>query len=144
MSDDFIIAVVPSTMIDIVWDKVRPLLQLVVDRSPEDIVESVTKERLVDGHLLLVTISRGSEIIAINVLDVRELDSGIKALYVCITAGSEMDSWIERFLEIVTAIAKDHNCVEIRGFAVRNGWIRKMKPYGWEELFVTLRYKIGE
>ncbi len=144
MDNDLIIAAVPCTMIDIIWDKVRPLLQLVVDKSPEDIVESVTKEHLINGDLLLVTISRRSDIIAINVLDVRELDSGIKALYVCITAGSEMDSWIERFLEIVTAIAKDHNCVEIRGFAVRNGWIRKMKPYGWEELFTTLRYKIGE
>jgi len=142
--EELIIASVPATMIDLIWDKVEPLLQLVVDKSPEDIVAEVTKEELLKGNLLLVTISRGAELIAINVLDIRTLDSGIKALYICITAGSEMDLWMDKILEFGIAVAKEHNCVELRGFAVRNGWVRKLKPYGWEELFVTLRYKIGE
>ena len=141
---ELVISAVPCTMIDMIWDKVEPLVQLVVEKSPEDIVSEVTKDHLVNGDLLLITISRGSDIIAINVLDIRTLDSGIKALYVCITSGSEMSLWMDNFLEFVIAIAKSHNCIEIRGFAVRNGWIRKLKPYGWEELFVTLRYKIGE
>ncbi len=138
------IAAVPCTMIDLIWDKVEPLLQLVVNKSPEDIVAEVTKRELIKGNLLLITVSRGDELIAINVLDIRTLDSGIKALYICIVAGSEMELWIDDTLEYILAIAKNHNCVEMRGFAVRNGWIRKLKPYGWEELFVTLRYKVGE
>ncbi len=142
--EELTIAAVPCAMINLIWDRVEPLLQMVVDKSPEDIVSEVTKGELLKGNLLLVTVSRGSDIVAINVLDVRTLDSGIKALYICITAGSEMDLWMDNFLEIVLAIAKDYNCAELRGFAVRNGWIRKLKPYGWEELFVTLRYKIGE
>ncbi len=144
MDNDLIIAAVPSNMINIIWDKVEPLLEMVVRKSPEDIVAEVTKEELLKGALLLVTISRGTDIIAVNVLDVRTLDSGIKVLYIPITAGSEMDLWIDRFLEIATAIAKDYNCVELRGLAVRNGWLRKLKPHGWEELFTTIRYKIGE
>ena len=141
---DLVIAAVPCTMIDLIWDKVLPFVKMVEEKTPEDIVAEVTKVELLKGALLLVTISRGTDLIAINVLDVRTLDSGVKVLYIPITAGSEMDLWIDRFLEITTAIAKDYNCVELRGLAVRNGWLRKLKPYGWEEMFTTIRYKIGE
>jgi len=144
MTDNLIIGVVPATMIDLIWDKIIPLIALVEEKSPEDIVCSVVKEQLIGGHQLLVTISRNTEVIAINVLDIRTLDSGVKVLYIPITAGAEMELWLDRFLEIAKAIAKDHECIELRGLAVRNGWLRKLKPLGWEELFVTIRCKIGE
>ncbi len=143
LTQDLIIGACPATMIELIWDKVMPLLQLVIDKS-DDIDASITKERLQAGENMLVTISRGSEIIAINVLDARFTDTGIKYLSIPITAGSEMENWLEDFLKIAEAIAKDYGCGEIRGFAVRNGWLRKLKPYGWDELFTTIRYKIGD
>ena len=144
MGRDLIITAVPATLIELIWDKVEPLIKLVEDKSPEDVVGKVTKEHLLAGNLLLIVIYRGTDIIAINILDVRTLDSGIKILYITITAGTEMELWMERFLVIAEAIAKDYGCVELRGLAVRNGWLRKLKPYGWDELFTTIRYKIGE
>lgn len=138
------ITTVHSSMINIIWDKVEPLIKMVEQKSPEDIVSEVTKQELIKGNLVLVTISRGSDIIAIHILDVRTLDSGIKVLYIPIIAGSEMELWMDDFLEILVAIAKNYGCAELRGLAVRNGWLRKLKPYGWEELFTTIRYKIGE
>jgi hypothetical protein len=144
MDKDLTIAAVPCTMIDLIWDKVVPFMKMVEEKSPEDVVGEVVKEELIKGNQLLATISRGSDIIAINVLEVRTLDTGIKVLYIPITAGAEMELWLDRFLGIAEAIAKDYNCVELRGLAVRNGWLRKLKPYGWEELFTTIRYKIGD
>jgi len=144
MDNDLIISVVPSTMIDLIWDKVLPHIRMVEEKSPEDISSDVTKEGLMKGELLLVVISRKVNIIAINVLDIRTLDTGMKVLYIPITAGAEMELWLDNFLKIIIAIAKDYNCVELRGLAVRNGWLRKLKPYGWDELFTTIRYKIGE
>ena len=144
MDDSLTITNVPCALIDLIWDKVEPFIKMVEDKSPEDIVSEVTRNELVKGNLMLIVITRGADIVAINVLDIRTLDSGIKVLYVPITAGSEMKLWMERFLEIAIKIAKDYGCSELRGLAVRNGWLRKLKPYGWDELFTTIRYKIGE
>lgn len=141
---DLTITTVHSSMINIIWDKVEPLIKMVEQKSPEDIVSEVTKQELIKGNLVLATISRGSDIIAIHVLDVRTLDSGTKILYIPIIAGSEMELWMDDFLEILVAIAKNYGCAELRGLAVRDGWLRKLKPYGWEEIFTTIRYKIGE
>lgn len=141
---DLVIGAVPATCIELVWDKVIPLIKMVEEKSPSDIDIGMVKERLLEGQNLLVTISRGSDIIALNVIDVKTLDTGVKVLFIPITAGSEMDLWLDRFLEIAIAIAKDYGCDELRGLACRDGWLRKLKPYGWEEVFTTIRYKIGE
>jgi len=143
MDHDLIIGAVPASMIDLIWDKIEPLIEMVSEKS-EDIDIGIAKERLESGKTLLVTISRGQEVIAINVIDCKTTDTGIKYLSIPITAGTEMENWLEQFLEVATAIAQDYGCSEIRGFAVRNGWLKKLKPFGWEELFTTIRYKIGE
>lgn len=143
MTNDLIIGAVPVNLVEVIWDKVEPLVQMVVDKS-DDIDKTIVKERLIEGTNLLVTISRGPEVIAINVLDVKFTDSGIKYLAIPITAGAELDAWMEEFLKVAEAIAKDYGCSELRGFAVRNGWLKKLKPHGWEEMFTTIRYKIGE
>lgn len=144
MDDKIIISTVPCGMINFIWDKVSPFINMVEEKSPEDIVEKVVKEQLSRGNQVLVIIYRNHDIIAINVLEIRTLDSDVKVLYIPITAGAEMELWLDDFLKIAIKIAKDQNCIELRGLAVRNGWLRKLKPYGWDELFTTIRYKIGE
>lgn len=143
-ADRMIIGIVPQTMVELIWDKVFPLIDMVQEKAPDDIVTGVVYDELISGKKLLVTISSGTEVIAINVLDVRTLDTGTKVLYIPITAGSHMEEWLEDFLEIAKAVAKDFNCVELRGLAVRNGWIKKLKPLGWEELFTTIHCKLGD
>lgn len=144
MDDELIIGAVPATMVELIWDKVFPLLKMAADKAPDDVELGIVKEHLIKGTQMLVTISRGSDIIALHTLDMRTLDTGIKVLFIPITAGTEMELWLDDFLEIATAIAKDYGCTELRGLAAREGWLRKLKPYGWEEVFTTIRYKIGE
>jgi hypothetical protein len=141
---DLIIAVVPWTMIDLIWEKVLPVIKLAADKAPEDVCCKVVHDELLKGDKLLVAISRGADIVAVNVLDMRTLDTGIKILYIPITAGAEMNLWMSDFLEFAKVIAKAHGCVELRGLAVRNGWMKKLKPHGWEEMFTTIRCKLGE
>lgn len=141
---DLAIAIVPCTMIELIWDKVEPLIKMVQEKAPDDIDISVVKDDLILANQQLITISRGTEIIAVNVLALKTLDTGVKALYIPITAGEELDEWIDRFLEIVIEIAKGYGAMELRGIAIRPGWLRKLKSHGWEESFTTIRYKIGE
>jgi hypothetical protein len=131
-------------MIDLVWHQVEPLIERVVEKAPDDIVSSIVHDELVLGNRMLVTISRGPDIIAVNVLDIKVLDSGVRCLYIPIIAGTEMELWLDRMHEVATTIAKEYNCTELRGLAVRKGWMSKLKPYGWEEMFTTVRCPIGE
>lgn len=141
---DLTIAAVPAGLIDVLWDRIIPFMEMVEVRQPEDVDIGIYKERLEAGNYLLITISRGSEIVAINILDVRVLDTGYRCLYIPITAGEELDVWMEEFLEVAKRVAKDYQCDEIRGIACRNGWLRKLKPYGWDTAYTTIRYKLGE
>ena len=140
----FNMACVPANMIDFVWDQVEPLIEEVAKRAPDDIITSVAKAELILGNKLLLIIARGKKIIAAHVLDVRVLDSQVRVLYISISSGKEMDSWLDQFHKTCEAIAKDYSCTELRGLACRKGWMSKLQPYGWEEMFTTIRYKIGE
>jgi hypothetical protein len=140
----FNMACVPANMIDFVWDQVEPLIETVAKRAPDDIVTNVVKDYLYKGDKLLLVIARGKTIIAAHVLDVRVLESQTRVLYISISSGKEMDAWLDQFHKTCEAIAKDYSCTELRGLACRKGWMNKLQPYGWEEMFTTIRYKIGE
>jgi len=140
--DDISIAACPANMVGLIWNRVAPIIQRVVDRSPDDLTLFTIQERLVSGQNLLITIARGSEIIAVNVLDVKVLDSGKRILYIQVTGGDDLDDWMPQFLDVAKAIGKDYNCTEIRGMTARKGWMKKLKQYGWEETFHTIRCDI--
>ena len=144
MNNDLTISIVPYHMIDLIWDKVEPLIQVIEDKAPEDVVCSVVKNNLKAATQMLVVIYRNTDVIAVHVLDIKHMDSGIKILYIPITSGSEMELWLSDFLEVAKTIAKSYGCVELRGMSVRKGWMTKLKPYGWEEMFTTIRCKIGD
>ena len=144
LSDKLTISAVPSNLIDLVWDQVEPLIDKVVEKAPGEIVTSLVKERLLANDELLMLVSEGDKVIAANVVTVRTLDSGVRALYIPIVGGSRMNEWMSDFLSQVELLAKDYNCTELRGLAARKGWLSKLKPYGWEEVYTTVRYKIGE
>jgi hypothetical protein len=137
-----VIAMVPPTMVDFIWAKCLPHFEEVAKKAPEDIGIDTIHDRILEGHTLLVAILDGDEVVAINTMDVQTLDSGNKVLYIPITGGSRMDEWMERFLDIAHGVAAVHDCIELRGLAVRKGWLRKLSDYGWEEHFVTIKCKV--
>jgi len=141
---DLTLAAVPASLIELLWDDIAPFIDLVADKAPDDIVTSKVKENCMLGSIMPVIVYRGSDIVAVNILDVKALDSGKKVLYIPIIGGTEFDNWSEDFMKLATQIAKDFGCSELRGMAVRKGWMTKLKPLGWEEMFTTVRCKIGD
>lgn len=142
--NDLTLAAVPAALVELLWDQMEPLIDLVVAKAPEDLVTSVIKTQLMEGSTMAVIVYREQIIIAVNVLDVKSLDSGMKVLYVPIIGGAELDLWAEDFMVMLKVIAKDYGCSELRGMAVRKGWMKKLKPLGWEEMFTTVRCKLGD
>ncbi len=138
------IALVPANMIELVWVQAEPLIKTVVDKAPDDLAIEAIKDRLMRGATAMVTISDGTEIVALNVVTIETLDTGMKVMFIPITAGTRMDEWLTPFLDIAKKIAKDYDCTELRGLSVRKGWMKVLKEYGWEESHVVIKCKVGE
>ena len=125
------IAVVPAVMVEVIWPLVLPLIQLVVEKAPDEVDVDIMKQALIDGQEWMVTISDGPEIVAVNILKIHVFDTGVRTLYIPIIGGSRMDEWMKPFLDMAHAAARDMNCTELRGIACRKGWLRKLKDYDW-------------
>lgn len=138
-TDNIVIAACPATLIGLIWDRVVPHLEKPIALSHGEVTLESIKARIMSSDVLLITVSRGTEIIAVNTVEVRTSESGLRALYIPLIGGSEMNEWMDRFLDIVRAIAKDFNCTELRGIAARKGWMRKLKPLGWSEVSTIIK-----
>ena len=145
MSDNkYVMAALPITMIEIMWPKIEPFIQSVADIANGEITCDGVKRRALSGETLIVVICKGPDVIAANVLDIMEFDSGLRALYIPIVGGSEMDEWLDQFFLVAKAIAKDFNCTELRGLATRKGWLRRLKDMGWVEITSVIKCDVGE
>jgi len=140
--NDLKISAIPIPLIEVVWGQVEPILKTVTDVSHGELTVDSVKAQLLRGDALLMTISENENIVAINTFEVREFGSGMKALYIPITGGKCMDGWLDRFLEIAKQTARDYGCNELRGLAVRKGWMRVLKERGWEDVHQVIRCKV--
>lgn len=135
---------VHANMIELIWDKVVPHLDRVIERAADDLTRDAVKGRLLAGHNLLVAITENDAIIAINILNVDVLDTGKKVLFISITGGDRLDEWMAPFLTEADNIARSLGCFEVRGSAVRKGWLRKVESYNWSESFTVIKHTVGE
>ena len=143
LPEDYKIAAIQPTMLYAVWDEVVPHLQRVIDVSRGDLNLIATRNQLVSGEQQLYVISRHGEIIAVFCTDVQTMESGLRVLRVPIIGGEEMDQWIDQAVYAWRRLAKELVCDVIRGLG-RQGWARKLKPYGLETTHVVYELKVEE
>jgi hypothetical protein len=135
----FVLAAIPANLLNIVWDKIEPILDRVIEVSNRELTTDGVKRRALLGETLIVTICLDNVIIAVTVLDIVQFDSGLRAMYIPVVGGDYMDEWLEESFEVAKAIAKDFNCSEVRGLAARKGWLRRLKDMNWEEITTVIR-----
>jgi len=123
---NLIISAVPVTLVELLWSQCVPIFERVVKKAPKDLSLDGIKSRLLSGNSMLMTIAEGDKVIAVGTLETDEYETGHKVLYIPTIAGDRMEDWMDRFIEISHAIARDLNCVEIRGKG-RKGWLRTLK-----------------
>ncbi len=138
------ISIVAVPFVEIIWDEVAPHVKRVVDVSNGELTLEGVKQSLLDGKALLVTISVGSRIVAVNTFELRILSSGVRTLYIPITGGSELFAWKDDILALAIKVAKLFQCTEIRGVSVRDGWMDILSPMGWKPVHQVIKYDVGE
>ena len=136
------IAAIPVTLVEVLWDRLLPHIQRVVDIAPDELTVEKIKERSLTADIVLTTISKGSNIIGVITLEIRTFDTGIRALYLPVIGGNEMFDWMDQYLDVAHAIAKDFNCQQIRGLAARKGWMRVLKDKGFEEVYTAVKCEV--
>ena len=136
-----IIAAIPITLIEVLWDNIAIHLEKAVALSNNETSLESIKNKALNGDLLLMTVNDGGEIIAAFTLEVILFDTGKRSLFLgSVGAKNEtnLDNWMFQALKVCKAIAKDMNCTELRGGSARKGWMRKLKDSGWKETHTTI------
>ena len=141
---NIIIAAVPVPMIELIFPKAIPHLERVIEKAPDDVDLESLKKNLMNGESMLITISEGEDVIAVNVLEVTTYPTGHKVLFIPNTGGDRMDEWLDRFMEIAHAIAQDLGCHELRGMACRKSWLRVLnsKGHDWYHVHEVIGCKV--
>lgn len=143
---ELIISAVPVTLVEHLFPKAVPCLERVINKAPNDINLETIKKNLLNGNQMLVTISDGADVIAVNVLEKAVYATGHTVLYIPITGGDRMDEWLVRFLDIANAIALDLDCEEMRGNACRAGWLKALNKtdYEWYGVHEVIGCKVKQ
>ena len=126
------IAAIPVNLVELIFPKAIPHLERVISKAPDDINLETIKEKLLQGNTMMVTISDGEEVVAVNIVEATTYETGHKVLFIPITGGDRMDEWLDRFMELAHTIARDLGCHEMRGMACRKSWLRALNSKGRE------------
>ncbi|RKY42320.1 MAG: hypothetical protein DRP85_03275 [Candidatus Makaraimicrobium thalassicum] len=126
------------------WDEIAPLLKEATDLSNGEDTLDCIKERIEDSETYLMVIRIDDKITAVATMEVHEYDSGLRALFMPMVAGTKMDIWADRLLEELERNAFKLRCSEVRGFAARPGWQKYLGKRGWKTLHTIVGKKLGE
>lgn len=132
-------AVIPTNLIEVMWDKIEPHVQRVVDASAGEITAETVKQKALEDKSSIVVVCKGNQIIAVNTVEVCTYDSGMKALLIPVVGGTEAFEWGPAFLAECNQLAKSLGCSEMRGFSTRESWKRVLKNYGWYESHFVIK-----
>ena len=136
------IAIVPIPLVDVIYPLCETYINDVIERAENDISNEVIKSQLKRGETLMVVICEEGDVIAVNIMEPREFETGHRVMLIPITAGIRMSEWLDDFLELAHQIAKGEGCQELRGISCRKGWTRALRDYGWYDIHTVIGCKV--
>ena len=132
---------IPSAMIPILWDEVEHLLALAIEYSSDELNLDILRERLLDERMLLVLVNIGEEIVAAITVEIKDFDTGKRAMFLTTVGGEKMEIWMEEFSELADELASDKGCDDIYIIG-RPGWAKALKKYRFGVCHTVLSRKV--
>jgi hypothetical protein len=126
------------------WDELLPHIERVVKVSNDEFTPDSIKHKAVAGIALVVAVYEDLDVVAVVTAEVVTYDSGLKSLLVPICGGNGLMEWGLDLQAMLKDMAVALGCVELRGLAVRNGWLRVLRDHGWRENHVVIVLPLGE
>ena len=121
------IAIVSPDDLHVIWDRVEPYLEAVIERSQGEAVLEDYYEHISTGDMQLWVAIEAPEILACMVTQIAPYPSK-RVLRIISLGGMQMDSWIE-FLPDVEHWAMGMGCSSLELWG-RKGWLKILKD--WE------------
>jgi hypothetical protein len=127
------------------WDEILPHIIRVIKVSNGELTEQSVKDKNTTGQSVMIAIfNADNNIVAITTAEVAIYNSGLRALLMPIIGGNNFFEWAPEWFKLMKELAVQLNCTELRGLAVRKGWMGFLKPYGWEEAHTVITCQIGD
>lgn len=142
MTDQLHITVVPPQVLDVVWDKVKPMIELAIRTTrPRYDINSV-RDGLDQGELLLWLVLDGTEPVAALTTRIVEYPHS-KALCLDWIGGKRMKEWLPLAHDIMRKYGRDNGCTHLEGYG-RRAWGRWLEKYSWEPEYIAFRMELSE
>ena len=127
------------------WDTVVwPLLAPAVALSNGESTEASLKQRVKIEEVSVVLAIFGGDPKLAFTLEVTEYDSGLRVLSLPYISGNGIAELLADCFEELKQIARQSSCTEIRGMSVRRGWMKVLKPLGWEPVHEVIKCNVGD
>lgn len=132
------IMAVDCDKIDGIWPLIVPNIRRVLKVqakhgavTPNLLSIEGVREHIREGKGQLLVIYEDDKVIASVMIEILNTEVG-RSLHVTTGAGTRVREWHKMLLQTVLNMAEKYDCNDIRAYLVRPGWIRFMKPFGFE------------
>ncbi len=134
------IAIVPSNLIPVIWDQCSPHIDLVVERTPDELSTETILAKLMRHDAEIIAVIEEDKIIACVIFEITTCDTGHRFLYVSQICGAKMNEWFSDCLELLKIVARGFDIHEIRGASIRKGWDRILDQNDWKDCYTVKKY----
>jgi hypothetical protein len=122
-----------STDVEELWPAVEGYIARATERVPTHLTPELIKDRALEGRCSIwVIFEKGKPFPAVGVMvtSIHAATDGV-VLTIEIIAGTRMHDWVRRLLPFFERMAAEHG-VDIIEEEGREGWIKYLKPLGYE------------
>ena len=128
-------------LLDIVWPSVEEHIAMACDKSNGEVSSEEIKDMAKKGHVLILTISEETNIVATVILETKQFLNGKKVLRVSAAGGTRMPEWVNQLDAALNDIAREQKCDEIY-ITGREGWVKALKKLNYDRIYTTLSREV--
>lgn len=134
------IAAIPRNQVDDHWLKVKPLLESALEYGDGDLTIEDVYSDLMDGTQVLLVVYDGPIKAAITMEMVKGRRKRWMNTVLC--GGSDTNDWLPEWMDAAEELAREQGAeLMVTG---RRGWLKKLKPFGFQEAYTVARYERRE
>ncbi len=141
IKDKVVISAIKAEMIDLMWPKLQPMVDVAVEYSKGELSTENIKGRLESGDMIALAVTEEGNLIACLTIEKRVFQSGKNILNVTTAGGCDMHLWISDVDEVLDNLAREHGCEDVY-IVGRSGWVRTLKDQGYEKTHTVLSRKV--
>jgi len=118
------------------WPHLKPYIESALEYSLHEQNAEEVKEKGISGIYLFLVFKRDTEVLGVITIEtiVYPTKTIVGVIHV---GGKDIDEWVELMWTTVRDLAKEQGASEVISYG-RQGWIKKLKPYGFKHQYTIL------